>query len=272
MNACKKTPKKFELLNNVSLHVLILFIILSSLFLFYISKIEADALNKEVINYINNFDIASLGISKTFITENIVDFIKSPPVPDYENNFIDGIGPKCSPTDSVPCNSDESDPLHRSDLWIGPVINEAIGLIKPQIKKKIQTLNDRNDPTMLNLFEKLKIEKSILKPEYFDDLIAQFSASKDRLTEEINTKVKEEIFIVIFFLILLVMFINLVPINFFHYCNDTLLHILGELILVFLLIGIIEVWFFKNIASKFAPTNEGLIVQTFKDKILSIIK
>jgi hypothetical protein len=237
------------------------------LFLFYISKIEADALNKEVINYINNFDIASLGISKTFITENIVDFIKSPPVPDYENNFIDNIGPKCSPTDSVPCNSDRSDPLHRNF-----VINGIIDTIKPEIKKKIQTLNDRNDPTMLNLFGKLKIEKSILKPEYFDDLIAQFSASKDRLTEEINTKVKEEIFIVIFFLILLVMFINLVPINFFHYCNDTLLHILGELILVFLLIGIIEVWFFKNVASKFAPTNEGLIVQTFKDKILSIIK
>ena len=270
MNACKKTPKKFELLNNVSLHVLILFIILSSLFLFYISKIEADALNKEVINYINNFDVASLGISKTFITENIVDFIKSPPVPDYENNFIDGIGPKCSPTDSVPCNSDGTDPLYRP----GPLgsINTLIRLIKPEIKKKIQTLNNKDDKTVNNLFEKLKIEKSILKPEYFDDLIAQFSASKDRLTEEINTKVKEEIFIVIFFLILLVMFINLVPINFFHYCNDTLLHILGELILVFLLIGIIEVWFFKNVASKFAPTNEGLIVQTFKDKILSIIK
>jgi len=267
MNACKKAPKKFELLNNVSLHVLILFIILSSLFLFYISKIEADALNKEVINYINNFDIASLGISKTFITENIVDFIKSPPVPDYENNFIDGIGPKCSPTDSVPCNSDGSDPLHRNF-----VINGIIDTIKPEIKTKLQTLNNKDDKTVNNLFEKLKIEKSILKPEYFDDLIAQFSASKDRLTEEINTKVKEEIFIVIFFLILLVMFINLVPINFFHYCNDTLLHILGELILVFLLIGIIEVWFFKNVASKFAPTNEGLIVQTFKDKILSIIK
>jgi hypothetical protein len=98
MNACKKTPKKFELLNNVSLHVLILFIILSSLFLFYISKIEADALNKEVISYINNFDVATLGISKTFISDNIVNFVKSPPVPDYENNFINGIGTLTLPT------------------------------------------------------------------------------------------------------------------------------------------------------------------------------
>jgi len=270
MNACKKTPKKFELLNNISLHVLILFIILSCLFLFYISKVEADALNKDVINYINNFDVSSLDIPKNFITQNIVDFIKSPPVPDYENNFIDGIGPKCSPTDSIPCNSDRSDPLHRP----GPFgsVNALIGLIKPEIKKKIQTLNDRDDPSMLNLFDKLKIEKSVLKPEYFDDLIAQFSASKDRLTEEINSKVKEEIFIVIFFLILFVIFINLVPNNFFHYCNETLLQILAELIIVFLLIGIIEFWFFNNVASKFIPIKESLIVQNFKDKILSIIK
>jgi hypothetical protein len=265
MNACKKTPKKFELLNNVSLHVLILFIILSSLFLFYISKIEADALNKEVISYINNFDVATLGISKTFISDNIVNFVKSPPVPDYENNFINGIGTSCSPTDSVPCKSDGSDPL-------GFAARLGINAAKPKITGFIDQLNNKDDKTVNNLFGKLKIEQSILKPEYFDNLIAQFSASKDRLTEEINTKVKEEIFIVIFFLILLVIFINLVPIKFFHYCNDTLLQILGELILVFLLIGIIEVWFFKNVASKFAPTNEGLIVQTFKDKILSIIK
>jgi len=275
MNSCKSTPNKFVLLNNISLHILILFIILSSLYVFYISKIESKSLNKELINYINNFDLSN--IDKKFITKNIVDFIESEQNYKYEKDFVDNINSKCSPTDSFPCNPDGTDPLG------GFLTRGAINSLKPTILSKIAMLNNidpttgkkiipENNKTLFNLLNKLNIDKEILKPEYFEFIITNLSNNKNQLTEEINNKIKEEMCITIFFLILLVLFINIVPIKFFNYCNDSIIGIIGELILVFLLIGIIEVWFFENVASKFIPIKESLIIETFKDKILSLIK
>ena len=54
MESCQKSPKSFTLVNNVFLHVLILFTILSALFILYISKLTTDGINKEFINIVNN--------------------------------------------------------------------------------------------------------------------------------------------------------------------------------------------------------------------------
>ena len=110
----------------------------------------------------------------------------------------------------------------------------------------------------------------VSKDDYFDYIINELQQNKDRLTEEMNRKVIEEIAIVIGFLILIAFILNIVPTKIFKYCNNTLLSIVGELVCVFALIGIIEVWFFKNIATKFIPTKPSLIVQTFKDKIINL--
>ena len=56
-SSCKKVPSKFVLINDISLHILILFTILSSLFVFYISKKEKEAINGEIIEYIDKFDL-----------------------------------------------------------------------------------------------------------------------------------------------------------------------------------------------------------------------
>ena len=77
--------------------------------------------------------------------------------------------------------------------------------------------------------------------------------------------------IVIGFLIVIAFIINIIPVNFLNYCNDSILGIVGELVCVFVLIGCIEAWFFNNVAYKYVATKPSLIVQTFKDKLLSVL-
>lgn len=286
-SSCKKVPSKFVLINDISLHILILFTILSSLFVFYISKKETEAINGEIIEYIDKFDLNKYPQYKTFITDYITNFIKNESNNTLEQKFINNIGSTCSPTDSFPCTPCDTTklPLNKctdnkctlDDTYCSPdplggfIKRAGIGSFKPQILNEITKLNDPKDKTINDLLSKLHIEKNILKPEYFDFLIKELSSSPNRLTEEINLKVKEELCICIGFLITIALIINIVPIKLFKYCNNTITSIIGELIVVFVLIGIIEVWFFKNVATKFVPTKPSLIVQTFKDKLLSII-
>jgi len=282
---CKNIPKKFVLLNNISLHILILFIILSSLFVFYISKIESDAINDEITGYINKFDLKQIDPKyKTYITDYITEMIKTDKNNEYEN-FIQNIGDNCTLTDSFPCKPciDKSecvlstckdgtrcDPLTTSQRT---GINWALGInVKKSIIDEITKLKDPNDKSVKDLLSKLNIENTIFKDSYFDYIINELQQNKDRLTEEMNRKVLEEIAIVIGFLILIALILNIVPTKLFKYCNNTLLGIVGELVCVFGLIGIIEVWFFKNVATKFVPTKPSLIVQTFKDKLISVMK
>jgi len=297
MDNCKKVPGKFVLLNNVSLHILILFIILSSLFVFYISKIESQTINAEILKNINEIDLKSYSSFKPFITNYINNnyipelnkaadnYMSNTYIPNLNKtakDFVNNINSSCSPTDSFPCNKDGSDPLSPEErLFINnkllfntkETINKGIDKYQPNLTEYVKNKFDNNlAPWMKDYLKSKNIESEVFKPEYFDFIINQLSQSKDYLAEEINRKVIEEICIVIGFLILIALIINIVPTKLFKYCNNTLLGIIGELVLVFFLIGIIEVWFFKNVATKFVPTKPSLILQTFKDKILNILK
>lgn len=237
MNNCKQIPKKYTLLNNISLHILILFIILSAVFVFYISKVEADNINNEIIEYINKIDFNSL----------INGSIKGDSAKAAEQKFID----------DFLINSCGQDP---SGFTYD--ICAAIGIGYEEIKKEIDTINDPADKTVKKMLSK------VVKPDYF---INKLTGTKNQRAEEINLKVKEEICMVIGFLILIIILINILPVKFFKYCNNTILGLIGELLIVFVLIGIIEVLFFENVATKYNPIPPSLIVQAFKDKCLNII-
>jgi hypothetical protein len=439
MDNCKKISKKFVLVNNVSIHILILFTILSTLYIFYISKVEAKSLNKLIINFINKLpmDTVSKILDPQFIEKYINDSILPQIKIDF-NGFVDHISNDCkNKSDSFPCtNSSGTDPLEKKipirSLLSNPDIQGQIATylmsdsFKNEIKSALNTLNlnkllsDKGIPfvisklteyigniqllcpnpspslnssgnditctkdgkslisailrgavyfqkaniiaalssneselidylkthsiedwfmdtkfteitTMIVLFiggitadcknksdsvpcnssgvdplptislpirqvlsnELVKngiinyfsdnedqLKKLILKQDYektiftgdrIDILIDNLGKTPNKMTTEINHKIIEEICIVIGFLIVIVLLINIIPIRYFNYCNDSLIGLLGEMILVFGLIGIIEVWFFSNIASKYVPTKESLIIQTFKDKLLNII-
>ena len=249
MNNCKQIPNIYLLLNDVSLHILILFVILSAVFIFYISKVESENINNEIIKYTDKIDIDSFFNS----------FLKSDVNKLKESNFFKNINSTCNtPGDSFPCDSSGNDPL-------GTVLRSIFIFGKSKIEDEITKINTPDDKTIKKYISK------ILKPEYFDYVINKLKSTKNQRSEEINLKLKEEICIVIGFLIVLTIIINIIPIQFFKYCNDTFLGLIGKLIIVFILIGIIEILFFENVASKYNPVEPSLIVQSFKDKCLKII-
>ena len=173
---CIKSPNSFILLNNVFLHIFILFIIVTCLFLFYIQKLSKNEMNHQFNNLIN------------------------------KNLSVDNL----SKTD------------------------------KTKLLK-----------TTLKLF---------LSKNKYEELFNNFSNSTNKTAEQNNTKLKEELFIIIFFLSICVILINLVPRLFFNYCNG-LGTLLIELIVVFICVGFIEVWFFTNIASKYIPVKPSFITE-----------
>jgi hypothetical protein len=185
MESCQKSPKSFTLVNNVFLHVLILFTILSALFILYISKLTTDGINKEFINIVNN---------------------------------------AFSPTELSKLDSN--------------------GILKQNLKN--------------------------IDPVIFSTYINQFNNYPNDLREEINLKIKEEIFIVIGALILCCILINLIPIKFFKYCNG-LSTLLLELLVAFSLVGFIEFWFFTNVASKFVPVKPSFLESYMRKKLATYL-
>jgi hypothetical protein len=183
MESCQKSPKSFTLVNNVFLHVLILFTILSALFILYISKLTTDGINKEFINIVNN---------------------------------------AFSPTELSKIDSN--------------------GILKQNLKN--------------------------IDPVIFSTYINQFNNYPNDLREEINLKIKEEIFIVIGALILCCILINLIPIKFFKYCNG-LSTLLLELLVAFSLVGFIEFWFFTNVAFKYIPVKPSFLNEYIETKLKS---
>lgn len=253
--SCKQPSEKYVLLNNIGVHILILFLILSSLFIFYISKTESTAINNEILTYVNEISIGK----ETFI-EYIAKMLKSNKT--TEKSFVDGISDSCkNPGDSFPCDSSGNDKL--GGLLRTVLSTEAV---KSKIDTLIDKINDSSDNTFKDILQNQKIDS-----KYINTVIEDLKTNKHRLTEEINMKIKEEMCIVIGFLILVAILLSAVPIKFFNYCNTSIVHILFEMLFVFVLIFIIEVLFFMFVASKYSPVQPSLIITAFKNKLLKII-
>jgi hypothetical protein len=183
---CGRSSEKFNFLNNVTTHVLVLFTIISCLFIYYIGPITSGAFNGEFTNIIN----------------------------------------------------EQLNPEKIAKLDSNKLLKTYLATLdKDQLKAHINTLNNTDDP----------------------------------LAETINTSIKEKICIIIFSLLLLTLFCNIIPPLFFNNCAGSK-HMIIELICVFLMIGGIEYWFFNNVASKFAPVMpsfmESYISQAMVNKVL----
>jgi hypothetical protein len=116
------------------------------------------------------------------------------------------------------------------------------------------------------------LKKAIKKidPIVLTTFINDLQKYPNELRESINTKVKEELCFVIGALTLVCIVINLLPIQFFKYCNG-LSHLLVELIVAFSLVGFIEFWFFTNVASKFVPVKPSFLESYLKEKVSSYL-
>lgn len=218
--SCKKPSHSFVLFNNISIHIFILFTILSSIYVFFISKVESKAINEELVNVIKkNLDPENLDKITSKEKQELSDLV----------NKIEG-------TLGIPS-------------FISSLINKQVDKV------------DINE----------SVNKKIIDKELLENLIDQLKSGKNELASTINSKVSEQIVIVIGFLIMLVIIINLLPNRLCQVCNS-LYGILGELIFVFSFIGIIEYWFFTNVASKFSPSVPSDMVRMFKEELLKVAK
>ena len=200
MNSCKKPNGSFLLLNNVVLHVLILFILLSALFVFYISKISSDSIN---------------GI----MSDNIDTFFD----PEYIKSLY---------SQDISNNTSEIDNTIKSEL-------------DEPYKTAFNSLQGTLNPIITNFLNKIK------KPfgTMFQTLADHFSSTPGPLRENINKGVIEKILLVVGFLTLIVVILNILSAKSGH-CG-VFKYIGMELLIGFLLVMVLEFWFFTNVASKF---------------------
>jgi len=214
MNSCKKAFSGFVLFDNVVLHVLILFSLLSCLFLFYISKLTSKSINDTLAQNIDSA-IDPKEIKKILNEET------------NNTEYIDQLVGSVSGTPD----------------WL-------ISLLNPNIVKFLT-----------------KIRQPI--SDMFKVLSDNFSSNEDPLRKQTNKGIVIQICLVIGFLLLITIIINVMSVK--SGTCGVLKHLGIELLIVFILIGIIEVWFFMNVASKYVPVTPDIIVKAFKEHMNSII-
>ena len=177
---------KTELIMNILLHLFILFIILTCIFWFVITKVEKTAISKEIKRNVNN--------AFTEIRKNIKD----------ENKEI--------------------------------------------LKKSIETANPS-----------LNILKNIYsKPD-------QMVVNSNKWLLESNI-----LFCIIIFVTIITMLLTI-----FFVCKMTnfpFLYILKENLVLFLIIGCVEIYFFLSIGMKYIPTKPSAIVNNFLEDIKNNLK
>ena len=181
MESCKKTSSKFLLLDNVVLHVLILFSLLSILFMFYISKITTNEINNQFNDIVNGIDLSDL--------------------------------------------KDKH----------------------PEIYKILESFN----------------------PSYFDKIINNFKNNPDPLRESINDNIFNTIYIIIGFLLFIAVLLNILPFSLTNFCLSSFKHLGYELITIFAFVGLIEYWFFTNIASKYIPVKPDVLIESIKERMIN---
>ena len=220
--SCKKTPENFVLFDNVVLHVLILFMIISGLFTFVISRLETDEINKQFKQMID----------KILIPDKIKNIKKI---------LID-------------------------TSFLGKL--ELFG-IKEFIIIKLNITSDNEKQLIDTIFSELqnKLTDSTDIEQVLDKIIHNYQTNQHLLRESINKGIYEKMMMIIVFFIVIALLINYLNLQ---YCG-VFWHLTIELLIIFTLVGIMEYWFFKNVASKYVPVNPDTIITKLKQTILSLV-
>ena len=100
--------------------------------------------------------------------------------------------------------------------------------------------------------------------------VTNFSTNEHKLREETNRKVYEEIALIIGCLLIIAIIINVLPRMMGNYCG-VLKHLAIELLVIFACVGVIEFWFFTNVATKYVPVGPTVIISTVQSKINKLL-
>jgi hypothetical protein len=215
MDSCKAPTKNFVLFDNVLLHVLILFVILSCMFVFIIEKKTSESINDEFLKIMNKS-----------IDYNAIKQLSS----NVNNKYF--------------------------------------------VRQILREYFHTTDPTQVELVENLadKLNSDVKRnaKETLNNLITDYNKNPDPLRNKTQSTVYQQIGMVIVFLVIVVCIINVLPRISGNNCG-VLGSLFFQLLVVFACVGIIEYWFFTNVATKYIPTDTTDLINTFKTTALDLI-
>jgi len=298
MTHCVHPSKGFVLFDNVVLHVLILFVLLSALFVFYIQKLTSEGFNTEFSNIVDEIvspDMINKILEKrsTLTNDSLAELLKiNTPSSETNSLFTKTLQYlKTSTPAQINTLTDDSfatalgitNPSVKSKLELGLTLKYIKSLKEDQLTNiltedslasniGIKKSNSKVQSQLTSLVEYLKN----LKPEdlknaksMFTKMSDNYKSNEDPLRKETNEGVKTQMIIVVVFLVIIAFIINILSRKFGN-CG-VLKHLGIELLIVFLFIGGIEYWFFTNVAKKYVPVHVDILVKTFKERMVQII-
>ena len=228
---------------NIILHVTILFTILTLIFMFYISKLTTSHINNEISHLITDnlkkmlytssgepLDV-SLNISNLHKLSSIIN-------PQLQNIINENILNDPTVKRLITDNEDLKTSLsNNTDPSIQDSIKSNIDINNSQLSIKIKDiLVNINYNYYINIFNKPEPYRTTVNTNLFNNI------------KIIN------IFLVIFlvFFVIILLVTGLLPFS-------EVLQVFLENIITFLFVGMVEFWFFQNVASKFIPAPPSIL-------------
>jgi len=148
-------------------------------------------------------------------------------------------------------------------MYISKVESEAL-------TSEVKNLSEENVPALLDLIEKNSEQKiDWVSVKESSDLISERSQDKLKSVQDNNNRVK-----VYALLIIGVLAFTVASLFIYAKKTDTPInwkYIIFENIVIFVLVGIIEFLFFKNLASKYKPVSPDTLNQTVIDRLRTYI-
>ena len=227
---------------NIILHVTILFTILYLLFKFYISKLVSKLINTELGHIIKSGIESNLYISEG-VPKPISITIPRPNETETNNITIMISTLIQNEINKLINNSPEIKDLKDKNIVLyGQLTRTTDNIIKQTIELNISDIN-------LQINDNIK---KIIKSLDFDFYINKFK-KHDSFKELFNNYLFESIGIVNILLVIFLVFFIFISLKNENLTVSDVSHIFIENIITFIFVGIIEVWFFMNVASKFIP-------------------
>ena len=254
---------------NVILHVTILFTILSLLFMLYITKLTTKLINHELGEKIKDFFNEYLYTTTTVPNESTYDpnattvpttiNITVPITPSLSiqgltNNITNNITTTMisliqNEINQIIINDPTIQNLNATNtILINKMKLAANSAIEQGIQKNINNINSQINLNITNIIKNFPYD-------YYINIFKQKETFRETVNENLFTQIK------LFNLLLIIFLISFIGISLL---TNTLnisdvIGIFTENIITFIFVGIIEVWFFLNVASKYIPTPPSLL-------------
>jgi len=234
---------------NIILHMVILFTILTALFILYISKVTSNFINNELA-----------GIVKQQFEENLY-VSKNVPI-----------------TPSLSIQSFKQSIINNTNEYIDKQLQEAINndeMIKQLKARKIELSNNDTSIQMDKQLDEIESEINIRVVDIIKGFDYKYYISIYK-KEHMFRKLFNETLFTNVILINVILFVFLIFFIGYTYLTKALsgkeiLHIIMENIVTFIFVGMIELWFFLNVASQFAPAPPSLIFVSIFTSIKKIL-